>query len=108
MAGHGRSTDWLVEVHVDRRWYELRRSPEPIPAPGRPRTRALDVDSLLLGRGPGPQVDLDLSPDHGVSRRHARLVRRREDWWVEDLSSHNGTWVSLDGLRCRAGRSARR
>lgn len=98
-ARRARPTEWLLEVHVDRRWYELRRSPEPIPAPGRPRTRALEVDDLLLGRGVDPAVGLDLRPDNGVSRRHARLWRHRRSWWVEDLASHNGTWVSPGGLR---------
>lgn len=89
------AASWVLEVHVDRRWYELRRSPEPIPAPGRPRTVALVDPELLLGRGsPGLPVDLDLRPDNGVSRRHARMVRRDVHWWVEDLASHNGTWVS--------------
>lgn len=96
---------WLLEVHVDRRWYELRRSPEPIPAPGRPRTVALSPDelpdrTLLLGRGPQASgVGLDLRPDNGVSRRHAELQHVDGHWFVTDLGSHNGTWLSDDDAR---------
>ncbi len=96
---------WLLEVHVDRRWYEMRRSPEPIPAPGRPRTIALDPadfdeGTLLLGRpGPAGTVDVDLRPDNGISRHHATLEHEDGSWYVTDLDSHNGTWLSDDGSR---------
>src|SRR5436190_19235078 len=45
----------------------------------------------------GRRSDLDLHIDvDSVSRRHARLVRTDEDWWVEDLGSTNGTFVNDD------------
>jgi two-component system, cell cycle response regulator len=45
----------------------------------------------------GRRSDLDLHIDvDSVSRRHARLVRHGEDWWVEDLGSTNGTFVNHD------------
>jgi diguanylate cyclase (GGDEF)-like protein len=45
----------------------------------------------------GRRSDLDLHIDvDSVSRRHARLVRHGEDWWVEDLGSTNGTFVNDD------------
>lgn len=92
--------DWVLELHVDRRWYERRRSPEPIPAPGQPRTRALEPREHLVGRGRGPHdVDVDLRPDNGVSRRHAMLDFSEGQWWVTDLGSHNGTWVTRDESR---------
>lgn len=95
--GAARATAWVVEVHVDQRWYQLRRSPEPMPAPGQHRTLALDTDRLLIGRGHlvGMQA-LDLAPDTGVSRRHAQLELVEGTWHVRDLNSHNGTWVTDD------------
>jgi diguanylate cyclase (GGDEF)-like protein len=43
----------------------------------------------------GRRTDLDLHIDvDSVSRRHARLVRHDDDWWVEDLGSTNGTFVN--------------
>jgi diguanylate cyclase (GGDEF)-like protein len=43
----------------------------------------------------GRRTDLDLHIDvDSVSRRHARLWRHVDDWWVEDLGSTNGTFVN--------------
>lgn len=33
-------------------------------------------------------------PDQRVSGRHARLVQRGGQWWIEDLGSTNGTLVN--------------
>src|SRR6185436_15947784 len=50
----------------------------------------------------GRRSDLDLHIDvDSVSRRHARLVRSEEDWWVEDLGSTNGTFVNDDPVEKR-------
>ena len=44
------------------------------------------------------EPDLDLSPhrayDQGVSRQHAALYQVRDQFYVEDLSSRNGTFVN--------------
>jgi pSer/pThr/pTyr-binding forkhead associated (FHA) protein len=54
----------------------------------------------VLGRGDagsgGPDVDLGAygADKAGVSRRHARLVRRGYDIYLEDLGSTNGTYVN--------------
>ena len=32
--------------------------------------------------------------DQAISVRHARLVYRQEQWWVEDLDSTNGTFLN--------------
>ncbi len=60
--------------------------------------------SMTLGRTsavPGdPQPDVDLTEfgaaDKGVSRQHARILRKRDLMYVEDLGSSNGTF--LNGL----------
>lgn len=64
-------------------------------------------ESWVLGRStPERAVDVDLTPfeghDYGVSRVHARLMRRTAGGFaIEDLASCNGTY--LDDARLAAG-----
>jgi adenylate cyclase len=48
--------------------------------------------SIVIGRshGGGP-VDLDLTDDTRVSRRHARITWQNNKFWLEDLGSRHGT-----------------
>ncbi|MBM4079417.1 MAG: FHA domain-containing protein [Planctomycetes bacterium] len=48
-------------------------------------------DSLLIGRGHG--VDIFV-PDTNASRKHAKLTKRDDGYFVEDLGSRNGTKVN--------------
>lgn len=42
-----------------------------------------------------PDVDLDADdPEAKVSRRHARIMRRGEQYFIEDLGSTNGTFIN--------------
>ncbi|HOT91563.1 MAG TPA: FHA domain-containing serine/threonine-protein kinase [Anaerolineae bacterium] len=58
-------------------------------------------DEVLIGRV-DPMLaqppDVDLQPygggSAGVSRHHARLLRRSEGWFLEDLQSTNGTYLN--------------
>jgi len=60
----------------------------------------LDEDESHIGRwdadgGIFPDVDLDSDdPEAKVSRRHARITRRGEQYYIEDLGSTNGTFVN--------------
>ena len=59
----------------------------------------LDKSEILIGRVPESDIIL---PDRQVSRRHARIFRRGEVYYIEDLGSKNGTWVNghpLHGVR---------
>lgn len=47
--------------------------------------------ALVVGRRSDNDIPLDAD---SVSRRHARFVRRGDGYWVEDLSSTNGTFVN--------------
>jgi FHA domain len=60
----------------------------------------LTTDESNIGRwdadnGIFPDVDLDAyDPDSKVSRKHARIIRRDEAYFIEDLGSTNGTFVN--------------
>jgi uncharacterized RDD family membrane protein YckC len=51
----------------------------------------LDNVGLIIGRD-AQACDLHIS-DSSISRRHARLCKKRGDLWVEDLESSNGTML---------------
>jgi len=59
------------------------------------------LDEVLIGRADPMQLqspELDLQPygggSAGVSRQHARFLRRDAGWFLEDLQSTNGTYVN--------------
>ena len=60
----------------------------------------LSDDESQIGRwdadgGIFPDVDLDADdPEAKVSRRHARIIRRGEQYFIEDLGSTNGTFIN--------------
>ena len=57
-----------------------------------------DGDELVVGRGTGSDVVL---AHEGVSRKHARFVRRGSEVLVEDLGSTNGTIVNGAVIRAQ-------
>ncbi len=60
---------------------------------GHDRRKALEFsgDSLLLGRS----ADSDLQvKDRFVSRKHLKISRKGETFFIKDLNSHNGTFVN--------------
>ena len=70
--------------------------------PGGPRAGEhflLEHETFAIGRS--PEGDLVLE-DRSVSRRHARLVREDDGGYrVEDLGSHNGTFVNRRRIESR-------
>ena len=60
------------------------------------RTYDLD-DELTIGRSPGCGVSM--SEDIYTSTLHARLFRRNDQLWVEDLGSTNGTFVNSEQIK---------
>ena len=53
------------------------------------------ANSIIIGRSTPEQViDLDLTPDSTVSRRHARLTLESGVYLLEDLGSKYGTFVN--------------
>lgn len=91
---------WVVEIWVDPDWYAAQQPEDPMPSAGLPGLVVLRERSVLVGRpsasrGIHPQVDC--GADTGVSRRHCQLSTDGQRWWVEDLQSSNGTYVSPAG-----------
>ncbi|WP_324105417.1 HD domain-containing phosphohydrolase [Noviherbaspirillum sp.] len=59
-------------------------------------------DEVVIGREPQDSLAADkfmCIPEHTVSRRHARIRRRGDTYFVEDLHSFNGTFVNEERLR---------
>jgi hypothetical protein len=52
---------------------------------------AVDCERMSIGRRPDAEVFLD---DVTVSRDHALLIRRGEQWYLDDCGSLNGTYVN--------------
>jgi FHA domain len=88
---------WVAELWIDPQWYADQSSPDPLPSAGPPEVVALRNTSVLVGRASKSRdihPDIDCGTDNGVSRRHAQLTTDGTRWWVEDLGSSNGTFVS--------------
>jgi hypothetical protein len=67
---------------------------------------SLSKDSCLIGRSPSVEIPL---ADETISAVHARVWRKGERWWLEDLDSRNGTFlnqipVSKEEILCSGDR----
>ncbi|HEX3596955.1 MAG TPA: GGDEF domain-containing protein [Polyangiaceae bacterium] len=58
-----------------------------------------DGADLRIGRHPTSSLVID---DEGISRSHARIVRKGSSYFVEDLGSSNGTYVNGERLEFAA------
>jgi ABC-type multidrug transport system ATPase subunit/pSer/pThr/pTyr-binding forkhead associated (FHA) protein len=59
--------------------------------PSAGKTYSLEGDEIFIGREPDSTLQID-SP--GVSRQHARLTLKNNQYLLEDLGSSNGTFVN--------------
>lgn len=59
----------------------------------------IDRTEVLIGRATEADVQF---PDRSVSRHHCKIKRNGETWWIEDLTSTNGTIVN-GSLLARTG-----
>jgi hypothetical protein len=56
---------------------------------------SVEGERMTIGRRPDSAVFLD---DVTVSRDHALLVRRGDDWYIDDCGSLNGTYVNRERI----------
>jgi pSer/pThr/pTyr-binding forkhead associated (FHA) protein len=56
---------------------------------------AVQGERMSIGRRPDADVFLD---DITVSRDHALLIRRGDDWYLDDCGSLNGTYVNRERI----------
>jgi pSer/pThr/pTyr-binding forkhead associated (FHA) protein len=60
------------------------------------RLHVIGTRPFVIGRSPNS----DLVVDHAaVSRRHARIVRGRDGYWIEDMESRNGVCLDAHPVR---------
>lgn len=60
------------------------------------QTIPLVLEEVLIGRATNNATWEILLQDPSVSRPHAKIIRRDDQWFVEDLGSSNGTRVNKD------------
>ena len=51
----------------------------------------LKKETSLIGRSPASDIQIR---DSFVSRKHAKIVKENDRFFIEDLGSRNGTWIS--------------
>jgi len=61
------------------------------PGPDMGRRWPLGTDEIVVGRGSDCDIQIDRD---SVSRRHARVYRVDDQWFVEDLGSTNGSYIN--------------
>ncbi|MEJ2726507.1 MAG: FHA domain-containing protein [Deltaproteobacteria bacterium] len=61
------------------------------------RSFVLRGDTALVGRGLANEICLNES---SVSRKHAKIYKKNDQYYIEDLQSTNGTWVDGSFIKC--------
>jgi 3',5'-cyclic-nucleotide phosphodiesterase len=67
--------------------------------PDKGRSFEVDEEAIFVGRAPENEIHIK---DKSVSRKHVKIVKRGEKYYVTDLSSKNGTFI--DGMRVTSGK----
>ena len=67
--------------------------------PDKGRTFEVDDEAIFVGRAPDNEIHVN---DKSVSRKHLKIVKRGEKYYVTDLGSKNGTFI--DGMRITGGK----
>ncbi len=96
------ATGWVAELWIDPDWYVLHGVDlgEPCPSVGAPKVVGLRDSTVAIGRGSksrNVQPGIECGLDSAVSHKHAQLLHDGDRWFVEDLGSTNGTYISVAG-----------
>jgi pSer/pThr/pTyr-binding forkhead associated (FHA) protein len=67
--------------------------------PEKGRSFEVDEEAIFIGRAPDNEIHIN---DKSVSRKHLKIVKRAEKYYVTDLGSRNGTFI--DGMRISGGK----
>ncbi len=70
------------------------------PANSQPKVERVTIarDETWIGRGPDNHVVL---PSEAIGHRHARIVRRDRNYFIEDLATTVGTWLNRERVEPR-------
>lgn len=68
-----------------------------VPPHGNSFLHTVERQPVVIGRSATADIHV---PDRYLSRRHARLFRQQEAWWIEDLASRNGSWINGRRIDC--------
>ena len=60
------------------------------------KLRSIDSGQLVFGRNGECEVVVD---ENLASRRHAKIIRKGDGWFLVDLGSTNGTWVNEEKVQ---------
>jgi len=63
------------------------------------RGQSHPLTGVVVEVGRAVDCQISLAHDRRVSRQHARLERDREEWFILDLGSANGTFVNDQKVR---------
>ena len=66
--------------------------------PNKGQTFDLEGDVYTIGRSPDNDIQI---MDNTISRNHLKIIRKKNEYFIEDLNSKNGTFVN--GERVKAG-----
>jgi two-component system NtrC family sensor kinase len=61
-----------------------------VSGPEKGRCIPFEADTVVLGRAPGNDIQMK---DKSISRRHLRIERRGDQYFIRDLGSKNGTFI---------------
>lgn len=95
----GGESGWPLAVKGSalKRWFLRSKPSELVVRTGTSQGLRIPLSGNLVSIGRSDDNTLILDEEF-VSDHHARLRAREDSWWLEDLSSTNGTWLKGERL----------